>query len=196
MANYNDIKYNGFSKGSTTLLSTTTASSDSAVSITSGIDSTYKEYLFILNNIHPSADSAEFGFQGDTGTNTSYAQTITSSFFHAAHRQDAAVTEFAYDTGADLTQATGLQQLAYNIDNGNDANLSGYLKLFDPSSSTFAKHFFAVCNYTYDGDGDERYSYNTVVGGYFNTTTAITRLQFKFVSGNVDAGTIQLIGIT
>ena len=122
MANYNAIKYDGLSNGSLTLLSTTTASSDSAVSITSGIDSTYKEYLFILNNIHPSADSAEFGFQGDTGTNTSYAQTITSSFFHAAHRQDAAVTELLYDTGGDQANGTAFQLLAYNIDNGNCKN--------------------------------------------------------------------------
>ena len=181
--------------GSMTFLSKQTASSSSTISFTSGIDSTYKEYLFTFNKIHPSADSAEFSFQGDTGTNTSYNQTITSTFFHAAHRQDAAVTELAYDTGQDLAQSTNFQRLAYNIDNGNEDNLSGYLHLFNPSSSTFVKHFIATCNYTYDGDANEQYSYNTFVGGYFNTTTAITRLQFKFESGNIDAGDICLYGI-
>ena len=181
--------------GSMTFLSKQTASSSSTISFTSGIDSTYKEYLFTFKNIHPSADSAEFAFQGDTGTNTSYNQSITSTFFHAAHRQDAAVTELLYDTGGDQANGTAFQLLAYNIDNGNDANLSGYLHLFNPSSSTFVKNFLAVCNYTYDGDGDERYSYNTFVGGYFNTTTAITRLQYKFASGNIDAGDICLYGI-
>ena len=181
--------------GSMTFLSKQTASSSSTISFTSGIDSTYKEYLFTFNNIHPSADSAEFAFQGDTGTNTSYNQTITSSFFKAQHRQDAVVSGLAYDTGADQAQGTAFQRLGFNIDNGNEDNLSGYLHLFDPSSSTFAKHFLATCNYTYDGDGDEQYSFNTFVGGYFNTTTAITRLQFKFESGNIDAGDICLYGI-
>ena len=186
--------------GSMTFIKKVTASSSSTISFVDGtsdvvLDNTYKEYLFTFKNIHPSADSAEFSFQGDTGTNTSYNQTITSSFFKAQHRQDAVVTGLAYDTGADLAQSTNFQRLAFNIDNGNEDNLSGYLHLFNPSSSTFVKHFLATCNYTYDGDGDEQYSFNTFVGGYFNTTTAITRLQFKFESGNIDAGDICLYGI-
>ena len=53
----------------------------------------------------------------------------------------------------------------------------------------------ATCNYTYDGDADEQYSFNTRAAGYFNTTTAITRFQFKMESGNIDAGDICLYGI-
>jgi len=182
--------------GSMTFLSKQTASSSATISFTSGIDSTYKEYLFTFKNIHPSADSAEFAFQGDTGTNTSYNQTITSTFFKAQHRQDAVVSGLAYDTGNDLAESTSFQRLGFNLDGSQASdNLSGYLHLFNPSSSTFVKHFLATCNYTYDGDGDEQYSFNTFVGGYFNTTTAITRLQFKFESGNIDAGDICLYGI-
>ena len=184
------------SGGAMTFISKSTASSSSTISFTSGIDSTYKEYVFIFKNIHPSADSAEFSFQADTGTNTSYNQTITSTFFNAQHRQDDVVTGLAYDTGADLGQSTNFQRLAFNIDNGNEDNLSGYLHVFNPSSSTFVKHFLSNCNYTYDGDANEQYSFNTFVGGYFNTTTAITRFQFKMESGNIDAGTITLYGIS
>jgi len=31
--------------------------------------------------------------------------------------------------------------------------------------------------------------------GYFNTTTALTRFQFKMSSGNIDSGTIKLSGV-
>ena len=182
--------------GSMTFLSKQTASSSSTISFTSGIDSTYKEYLFTFKNIHPSADSAEFSLQADTGTNTSYNQTITSTFFKSQHRQDDVVATLAYDTGADLAQSTNFQRLGFNLDGSQASdNLSGYLHIFNPSSDTFVKHFMSNCNYTYDGDANEQYSFNTRAAGYFNTTTAITRFQFKMESGNIDAGDICLYGI-
>ena len=67
--------------GSLNLLETQTASSSSTISFTSSIDSTYKEYIFKFYDIHPSNDGEEFTFQADTGTNTSYNQTITSTYF-------------------------------------------------------------------------------------------------------------------
>ena len=182
--------------GAWNFISKSTASSDSTIDFTSGIDSTYREYLFTFKNIHPASDSAEFSFQADTGTNTSYNQTITSTFFNAQHRQDAAVSGLAYAADHDLAQSTSFQRLGYNVDNGNEDSICGTLQIFDPSSSTFVKHFLGTFNYNYDGDGDEAYSFNTFIGGYFNTTTAITRFRFKFESGNIDAGDICLYGLT
>jgi len=184
------------SLGSLTLIQKQTASSSASISFTSGIDSTYKEYIFYFVNIHPSSDSAEFSFQADTGTNTNYNQTITSTFFKAQQRQDNVVKSVSYDSGADLGQSTSFQRLGFNIDasQGSD-NFSGYLHIFNPSSSTFVKHFYSTNNYTYDGDGNEQYSFNTYIGGYFNTTTALTRFQFKMESGNIDAGDILLYGV-
>ena len=67
--------------GSMVFISKSTASASATIDFTSGIDSTYKEYVFILNNIHPATDGAEFGFQVDTGTNTDYNIACTSTFF-------------------------------------------------------------------------------------------------------------------
>jgi hypothetical protein len=168
------------SLGEMKFISKATASSSASIEFTSGIDSTYKEYVFYFVNIHPSADSAEFGFQADTGTNTNYNQTITSTFFKAQHRQDDVVSGLAYDTGQDLAQSTSFQRLGFNIDASQASdNFSGYLHIFNPSSDTFVKHFISTNNYTYDGDGNEQYSFNTFVAGYFNTTTALTRFQFS-----------------
>jgi hypothetical protein len=205
MANYKDIRYNfalpsNAAVGSMTLIKTVTASSDGTIDFLNGssdvvLDNTYPIYVFKFINIHPASDSAEFSFQADTGTNTSYNQTITSTFFKGQHRQDAAVSGLSYDTGADLAQSTNFQRLGFNLDNSNEDSFSGTLTIFEPYSSTFVKHFISTNNYTYDGDANEQYSFNTFVAGYFNTTTALTRFRFKMESGNIDAGTFKLYGI-
>jgi len=187
--------------GSMTFIKKLTASSSATLSFvhgSGGVDfSTYKEYLFTFKNIHIQTDGAEgVGFQADTGTNTNYNQPITSTFFETLHRQDNVVTNLRYNTGSDQAQGTAFQRLAYNLDASQASdNFCGTLQLFNPSSDTFVKHFTGTFQYTYDGDGDEQYSFNTFVAGYFNQTTPLTRFQFKMESGNIDSGDICLYGI-
>ena len=50
-------KPSGLSGGSFNLISTQTASGSANINFTSGIDSTYKEYIFKLINIHPATDN-------------------------------------------------------------------------------------------------------------------------------------------
>ena len=182
----------GVSGSSLVLISEQTASSSSTISFTSGIDSTYKEYIFKFINIHPSADGASFTFQTDTGTNTSYNQTATTSFFQAIHAEGDGSEEVSYNTGNDLAQSSSFQILTENISSDNDHGVSGTLHLFEPSSTTFVKHFMANPQYT----SASNLCIQTFVAGYFNTTTAITRLQFKMSSGNIDAGTFKLYGVS
>ena len=191
MANYNAIKYDGFSKGTLTLLSTTTASSDSTVSITSGLDSTYKEYLFILNNIHPSADTTDLDFQSSTNGGSSYGVTATTTCFTSQHNEADTDTGISYSGARDLAQGTGFHGLSIDTGNASDECCSGYLHLFNPSSTTFVKHFISRVN-SYHGSN---YSIEAYGAGYFNTTSAIDAIQFKFDSGNIDAGDICLYGI-
>ena len=195
MADYTAIKYNvpysDGSAGGLRLITTTTASSDSTISFTSGIDSTYKEYIFIFNNIHPATDNVDFTFQVDTGTNTSYNQTMTTTVFRALHDEADTAATTNYDSGRDQAQGTAFQILAHEIGNGNDENMSGSLHLFEPSSATYVKHFMATLSLYAASNMSE----NKYVAGYVNTTTALTRVQFKMSSGNIDAGTIQLFGV-
>jgi len=180
------------SLGSMTFLSKQTASSSSTISFTSGIDSTYKEYLFTFKNIHPATDGVDFEFQADTGTNTSYNQTITSSTFRAtAAEGDASDTALGYRTGEDQAQGSAFQDLNIGMGNDSDQALDGYLHIFNPSSTTFVKHFIARVGSPKDND----HAIDFFCAGYFNTTTALTRVQFKMSSGNIDAGDICLYGI-
>ena len=180
--------------GAITLISTTTASSSSTISITSGIDSTYPIYLFKFINIHPGTDTGNnrLTFQGDTGTNTNYNQSITSTHFRAYHNEGGSGQGVGYRTATDQANGTSFQPLGEGIGAGvADESSSGELYIFEPSSSVFVKHFLARTHIY----SDNNETVDSFVGGYFNTTTALTRYQFKMSSGNIDSGTIKLYGI-
>jgi len=200
MATYASIKYdmdlssNATGTGGMTLLSTQTASSSSAISFTSGIDSTYKEYIFKFYDIHPSHASTSFQFNGSIDAGSNYNVTKTTTSFKAAHDEGGTDGALAYQTNHDLAQGTGFQNLASygDSDNAADSSLAGTLHLFDPSSTTFIKHFIATTNYV----ANTPYSVNTFMAGYFNATDDIDAIQFKFSSNNIDAGTIKLYGVS
>ena len=184
--------------GNLVFISRSTASSSSTVDITSNINSTYKEYIFFFNNMHPSSAS-QFAFNGTDDTSShSFDITKTTTLFMAAQREDGGANQFSYQTGSDLAQGTGYQRLAnYTTDTAaNDSSISGFLHLFDPSNTTFVKHFIAnTSNNNGDGSGGTQWANNSYTAGYFNTTSAITGLSFKFESGNIDSGTVDLYGV-
>ena len=182
----------GISGGSLNLISTQTASSSSTISFTSGIDSTYKEYIFKFINIHPATNQVAFTFNGSIDSGSNYNVAKTTTYFIARHTEDDATTELTYETGFDLAQGTGFQSLVRQTGNGNDECCAGYLHLYDPSSTTFIKHYMARFNdYEHNDQSTDNNS-----AGYFNTTSAIDAIQFKFGSGNIDSGTIKLYGIS
>jgi len=177
--------------GNLTLLTTATASSSATLDFTSSINSTYNSYLFKFIDIHPANDDVHFQFQADTGTNTSYNQTMTTTTFNAIHFEDDSSATLQYSTNLDQAQGTSFQILSTGMGNENDQNVCGELKIFNPSSDTFVKHFI------YNGNNNEyrNASYNQFVAGYFNLTTALTRFRFKMSSGNMDSGTIKMYGV-
>jgi len=172
-------------------LATLTASSSATLSFTSSIDNTYNIYKFRFVNIHPATNSETFQFQGSTNSGSSYGVTITSTLFDAQHDEADSATFLGYLTSLDLAQSTSYQSLCAGLGNANDESCSGELFLFDPSSTTFVKHFMAKMNRVNHND----YSINTFIAGYFNTTSAIDAIQFKMSSGNIDSGTIEMYGI-
>ena len=178
--------------GDLIFISRSTASSSASLSITSGIDSTYKEYIFVFNNLHPASNS-NLQFQTSTNGGSSYGVTVTTSFFYASHQENDGEAIVTYNTGRDHAQATDFIYLTGdNMESNNaDASVSGYLHLFEPSSTTFVKHYMSNTDHVADGP----YQQNNYSAGYFNTTTAINAIQFKLTSGNIDSGTIDLYGV-
>ena len=177
--------------GSLVLISTQTASSSSTISFTSGIDSTYKEYIFKYTDIHPATNGAFFQFNMSADSGSNYNVTKTTTSFYAYHTESGSASALTYDTGQDLSQGTGFQNLLYAISNDNDSTGSGELRIFDPSSTTFLKHFIATSNTA----ANSPYSINFYYGGYGNTTSAVDAIQFKMDTGNIDSGTIKMYGV-
>ena len=179
--------------GSLVLISEQTASSSSTISFTSGIDSTYKEYVFKFINIHPASDGVNFtvGFR-DGGTD--YDATKTTTAFGAVHDEADSQTSLAYNTASDQAQSTAFLRLSPTgkLGNDNDQDFNGSLHLFDPSNTTFVKHFIARSTYQDYGNGES----DDYIAGYCNVTAAIDGVQFKMDSGNIDSGTIKLYGVS
>ena len=177
--------------GAMTLLETKTASSDATISFTSDIDSTYKEYIFVGIDVHPASDDnyLVFNFSADSGSN--YNVTKTTTHVRVRHDEDGSDGSIEYLANQDLAQSTSDVRLTF-VGNDNDQSTSFKLQLFDPSSTTFVKHFMA------DGNGNEEADrlYRSIVAGYGNTTSAVDAVQFKFASGNIDSGTFKLYGIS
>ena len=170
------------------LILTQTASSDSTIDFTSGIDITYDEYVFKYN-IHPSADGRlQVNFRDGS---TAFDATKTSTFFEASHAEDDGRAEVGYVTDYDLAESTSAQALGY-VGNGNDECVAGTLHLYGPSSTTYQKHYIARTN----GYHDSAISIDSFVAGYCNVTAAIDGVQFNCNTGNIDAGTISLFGIS
>ena len=198
MADYTAIKYNvPFSKaGNLKLIKTLTSDgSDDTLSFVDGtsdvvLDSTYKEYLFILNNIHPETGDASLGFQGNAAGGSGYNETVTTTTFAAEHSEGDTVEAVAYDTSPDQAQGTSFQVLAKQVGNGGDESGAGELFLFNPSNTTYVKHFYGTMQYYYSSDRSAR----VFTAGYINTTTAIDDIQFKMSTGNMDA-VIKMYGV-
>jgi hypothetical protein len=176
--------------GSLVFLSKQTASSSSTVNFTSGIDSTYKEYLFTFNNIHASANSS-LGFKASSNGGSSYGIATTTTAFMAEQAEGSDDPFLGYRTGDDHAQSTGLIRIGEAYGTDNDQSGSGYMHLFNPSSTTFVKHFLARNNSSHPFD----YTDNAFKAGYINTTSSINAIQFAMTSGNIDAGDICLYGI-
>ena len=186
-----DTKPSGLTGGALTLLSTQTASSSSTIQFTSGIDSTYKEYIFKLYDVHPTNDSVDIRVNFRDG-DSNFDATKTSSFFWAYHSEGGSTTQFGYASSRDLAQSTSDQALTSNIGADNDQSGVATLHLFDPSNTTFVKHYMSVSNAYENGD----YTINSYCAGYCNTTSAIDGVQFVVSSGTIQSGTFKMYGVS
>ena len=176
-----------------TLISTHAASASATLDITSGIDSTYPVYEFIFVNMHPATDEGDFTFQVNASGGSGFNETITSTIFVAYHGEgDASHLGYNPNEASDQAQGTAYQNLVYETGSDGDQACNGTLTLYDPSSTTFVKHFMARSINSYASD----FIHDTYVAGYINTTSAIDEISFKFDNGNIDAGTIYMYGVS
>jgi hypothetical protein len=179
--------------GNLTLLTTATASSSATLDFTSSIDYTYDSYVFKFIDIHPQTDSVSFQFNMSIDGGSNYNVTKTTTFFQALHEESGSSSELIYSTGKDLAQSTSFANISNSTGNNSDDNTGGQLTLFNPSSTTFVKHFITDVNSSYRTGLPS--SGRFLGAGYGNTTSAVDAIQFKIDSGNIDSGIIKMYGV-
>jgi hypothetical protein len=175
-----------------TLLTTNTPSGAANSAFTSSIDSTYKLYIFKFYDVNPATDDVSYTFNGsDDASSWSYDIIKTTTFFNGGyHAENDSNAGQNYSAGSDIAQGTGYQPISTGVGNDADSSVAGTLWLFNPSNTTYVKHFYTRANNYSEANG----SYDSFAAGYFNTTAAITAIDFKMTSGNMD-GTIKMYGV-
>ena len=182
-------------QGNMVFISSVTASASSSIEFTSGLDSTYDEYVFYFVNIHPADNGVYFTWQASTDGGSNYNTTCMTSMFRAYHQETGASSALNYDSGSDAAQSTSYINIDGQMANANDSGTSGEIHLFGPSSTTYVKQWYSTGNVmTHHADPD-KYTQISYTGGYFNTTSAVNAVSFKMQTGNIDAGTIAMYGI-
>ena len=173
-----------------TFISSQTASNSASISFTSGLTSTYKAYKFVFSSIHPRTDAVYLTFQGSTDGGSNYGVAITNTVFQAYHYEDDSAAALQYQGSDDVAQSTSFVAFVQPLNSDADQATSGTLQLFNPSSTTYVKHFITQFSNVHSAD----LAQNWFTAGYMNTTSAINAVQFKMDSGNMH-GTIYLYGI-
>jgi hypothetical protein len=157
------------------------------------LDSTYPIYKFVFSNMHPATNATFWLFQANAVGASGFNETITSTTFRSVNTEASSNGQVDYIASIDQAQGTSFQNICSDgdIKTDNDSCISGELLIFNPSNTTFVKHFIAHTNHMVNNSQ----SSDNYIGGYFNTTAALDEFQFKFNSGNIDSGTIKLYGI-
>ena len=184
------------SLGATTLIKTLTLSNVGTASFVHGassvvFDNTYPIYKFVFTNMHPVTDNVQFMHNGSINAGTNYNVSKTTSLFEGEAAEGGGNGTLNYVTGHDIAEGTGNAKLTYNCGNDNDQCVSGEMTVFNPSSTTFTKHFITKVANSHNGN----YIKNSYTAGYYNTTSDLDAMQFTFSSGNIDSGKIELYGI-
>ena len=184
--------------GALVLIKSQTASSSASISFIHGasgvvLDGTYSTYMFKFINIHPATGAAKLRIIGSTDTGSNYGVATTSTMFEAMQDEAGGNETVRYEDGDDAAQSTSAINISTGVGSDADECLSGYLHLFEPSSTTFVKHFISSMQFV--NNSGTPYCKNNFSAGYINTTSAVDAIQFSFSSGNIDSGVIKLYGI-
>ena len=197
MATYKSISKNfswgsGFTGGDAfAKISSQTASSDSVVNFTSGIDSTYDVYLFQCINVHPSAGSkltCQFTTDG-----TNFNRPLKACQGNDSNTEAGSTSNNDEDVSESQYNDTDYQSIVYadTLETNAESCCNAFLWLWGPSNTTFTKHFWASGIGKDDAPGAAR----SYTAGVIVETSAITGVSFKMSSGNIDSGTFTMYGI-
>lgn len=171
-------------------LSTQTASASASLAFTSLIDSTYRRYIFEIDNLLPASDDVQLlcEVSVDAGSNwktTTYIAGVTT-------HDTSAVSVASSTTAIVLSQAAGG---TVGVDNGAGYGWNGAVELVTPSNSGTRKTVL-VRNGSYLRGGGSAIQTGVAGSGFWNGgNDAITGIRFRYSSGNIASGAITMLGV-
>ena len=181
------------------LISTSTFTDQSTVSITSGIDSSYDQYIFGFTNVKAGTHAAKFTWNASIDGGSNYNVAKTTAVYGAFHYQSNSDYGVNADTGGTMgsQNTTGNVMIFQRLANYADVGMCGYIYLATPSNTTYNKHWYSRLSSTDCGPSANPAQNNKntwYVNGRCHTTSAINAIQFQISSGTF-SGTIKLYGI-
>ena len=166
-----------------TLLETQTASSSATIDFTTGIDSTYKQYVFVLSDVVPATNSVRLHLLTSTNAGSSY--TTTSGYTYHLTITDSGSASYSGTTGTDEIR------LSFNtINTANESGVNATVYMHNPSAATFTR-FYWVGNAAITGSGSQAIS----GAGTRVAAEDVDAVRFVMSSGNITSGTFKLYGI-
>jgi len=175
------------------LINTLIASTSASLEITSGITTDYKELEVRFIGVRGGDDSsAHLGFQCSIDGGSNYNTNITCQQSNA--RRTASYTgAFVEDNTVAQYNGTGMQALGENFaDNTTYGIVYGWIKIYNPSSTTYVKGFTA--RVAFSSAAADTSVKNTWTNGAIDTTSAIDAMKFSYSAGNIIAGKIKIYG--
>lgn len=169
------------------LLATATASADATVDFTSGIDGTYDEYVFALQNVTPATDgvilwlrtSTDGGSSWDAGA--SDYQSVTWSFQH----------NFSGSSGSPTDDKIVLAGNTFAVGSAAGENgVSGRVHVAQPSVAHEVEVWGQGVYMADDGE-----LAGVISRGRRNAAADVNGLRFLFSSGNIESGKFKLYGV-
>ena len=156
--------------GAWNVISSQTGSGVASINFTSGIDSTYEVYCFVIAGLHPANDAVDLKMLASTDGGSSY---LTSGYLGAS------------------TSSFGISQGMGGVGNANDEGFSGRSYLYIPSNTSLV----TMQDHTMISKNSGGNAADAHDGSLYNSASAVNAVQFKFSGGNIDSGRITLYGI-
>lgn len=166
----------------------------SSISVTTGITSAYSEYWIVFTNFRGDNNGALMQISW-TSDGTNFDVSTSTTFWRAQNDTGGGGGSMGYQTGEDSGNDTNGVIIAADLGAEGEERHSGILKLYNPASTSLAKHFQSRIVCYHAGD----YAQDNWVSGRINTTSAITGYKLDFSAGGFDAasnGRIDLYGVT
>jgi hypothetical protein len=166
------------------LLEQHAGAASATLDFTTAFTATYDEYLFEFVNVMPANNNVRPWIRMSTNAGVSYdAGANYTDYYHSRNR-------FNF-SGNGSEVDTQITTMAVDHDNTHSSGINGYMRLFQPLSTTLNKTVMG--EFTINNGGG--FLENAQFSGVYRSLTAVNAIRFLMSAGNITSGSIRCYGI-